>query len=182
MTFQVSVQLATVKHGIHPPLLRKRYFAGTLIAERSRRKERIWMNTLLATKEPSLRLALELLLREEPGINVVGTASETEGLLALIQTARPDLVLLDWDLPGRPCAQVLGTARSANGQPAFIVLGKEASTEQPALAARADAFVLKGDMPEQLLVAVRRARVGAGDGAVAQTRPLCSQPAERRTP
>jgi len=140
------------------------------------------MRVLLGTEQPHLRLALELYLSEEPGVAVVGTASETEGLLALIQTTRPDLVLLDWDLPGLPCAQVLGTARSANGQPSFIILGKEAGTEQPALAASADAFVLKGDMPEQLLAAVRRARARAADGAVAQTRPLGSQPAERRTP
>jgi DNA-binding NarL/FixJ family response regulator len=140
------------------------------------------MNILLATKEPSLRLALELLLREEPGTSIVGTASETEGLLALIQTTHPDLVLLDWDLPGRPCAQVLGTARGANTQPAIIVLGKEASAEQPALAAGAAAFVLSEEPPGRLLAAIRRARARAADGTVAQTRPLCSQPTERRTP
>jgi DNA-binding NarL/FixJ family response regulator len=120
------------------------------------------MNIVLACADLDLRLALAMSLREEPGTNVVGTASETEGLLALIQTTRPDLVLLDWDLPGRPCAQVLGTARSANGQPAFIVLGKEASTEQPALAASADAFVVKGEPPGRLLAAIRRARARQG--------------------
>ena len=51
------------------------------------------MDIVLASQEYDLRLALEMLFREEPGAAVVGTASESEGLLALIQSTRPNLVL-----------------------------------------------------------------------------------------
>ena len=116
------------------------------------------MKIVLASVQSDLRLALEMLFREQPGTDVVGTATETEGLLALIQTTRPDLVLLDCDLPGRPCAQVLAQIQTADCVPAFIILGRKASAEGPLLAAGAGAFVLKGDPPQRLLAAVERVR------------------------
>ena len=116
------------------------------------------MDVVLASAQSDLKLALEMLLREEPGIIIVGTATETEGLLALIQAIHPDQVFLDWDLPGRSCSEVLATAQSANCKPTIIVLGKDAIAKQSALAAGADAFVLKGEPPEQLLAAIRMTR------------------------
>ena len=60
------------------------------------------MEIVLASAQLDLRLALEILLREEPGTRVVGTASEAASLRSLLQASRPDMVLLDWDLPGHP--------------------------------------------------------------------------------
>jgi DNA-binding NarL/FixJ family response regulator len=45
-------------------------------------------------------LALEILLREEPGTDIVGTASEAAGVRSLLQASLPDLVMFDLDLPG----------------------------------------------------------------------------------
>jgi len=114
------------------------------------------MDIVLASQEYDLRLALELLLREEPGAYVVGTASSTQGLLGLIQSACPDLVLLDWDLPGLPSIEVLAEVSSADCRPKIIVLGKDPEARPVALAAGADAFVVKGEPPEQLLIAFRQ--------------------------
>ena len=116
------------------------------------------MDILLASARSDLRFALEVLLREERGVAVVGTATGTEGLLALVETTCPDLVIFDWDLPGRPPAGVLAGARAFDCPPYIIVLGKDRAIEQPALNAGADAFVLRGDPPAQLLAAVRQAR------------------------
>ena len=114
------------------------------------------MDIVLASQEHDLRLALEMLFREQPGAYVVGTASHADALLALIQTARPDLVLLDWDLPGQPLAEVLAQVQSADCIPKIIVLSKDGEARGAALAAGADAFVIKGDPPKQLLVAFRQ--------------------------
>ena len=111
------------------------------------------MDVVLASKEHDLRLALELLLREEPGVYVVGTASHAEALLALVRSACPDLVLLDWDLPGGPLTEVLARVKSTDCIPKIIVLSKDADAEDEALAAGADAFVIKGDPPKRLLAA-----------------------------
>lgn len=116
------------------------------------------MNILLATRHTDARLALELLLSEEPGICIVGTASEPEGLLALIRTTQPDLVVLDWSLPGRPAPTILAEAQRVASQLRFLVLGQDGGMRQRALDVGAHAFVLIGDPPEQLLAALRQVR------------------------
>ena len=114
------------------------------------------MDIVLASQEYDLRLALEMLFREQPGAYVVGTVSHADALLALIQTARPDLLLLDWDLPGQPSIEVLAEVSSADCRPKIIILGKDPEARPVALAAGADAFVVKGEPPEQLLIAFRQ--------------------------
>ncbi len=116
------------------------------------------MDVVLAVCRAHTRLALELALSAEPGMRVVGMASETEGLLALTQTARPELVVLEWGLPGRPTAAVLAEARTRAGQLRFVVLGLDPALRQDALAAGASAFVLVGDPPELLMAALHRVR------------------------
>jgi two-component system response regulator DesR len=118
------------------------------------------VHVVIAIGNPSLRLALELLLSEEPGVEVVGTTSETEGLLALVRTAQPDLVVLDWQLPGRPISDLLSLLQSAEERPKLIVLNGDARVRQRALRAGADAFVTVGDSPNHLLDVFRGLREG----------------------
>jgi DNA-binding NarL/FixJ family response regulator len=117
------------------------------------------MRVLLATKQSDLRLALEVLVGEEPGVTVIGAVSETEGLRALLRITQPDLVLLDWDLPGRPL-DVLSEAHVLDQHPCFIVLGKHSDARQAVLDAGADAFVIQGDPPTDLLSVFRNIRSG----------------------
>ena len=123
------------------------------------------MDVLLAIHHPDLRLAIDLYLREEPGINVVGMASETEGLSALLNTLRPDLLLIDWSLPGRPLVQVLAEGQEPDPPPKIIVLGADDRDMKAALAAKADYFVVKGESPEQLLSAIRHVSSRTGSAA-----------------
>ena len=116
------------------------------------------MKILLATEDPNLRLSLELVLSEEPAVTVAGTASESEGLLALIKSTQPAIVLLDWNLPSRPPADVLAETCCRPESPYLIVLGSSAEDKQTALSAGADAFVVKGDPPDQLLATFRTVR------------------------
>ena len=73
-----------------------------------------------------------------------------------VRKAAPDLVLLDWDLPGQPPANVVAEVASTDPRPRIIVLGKDAGDRQVALAAGADGSVVKGDPPQQLLLALRQ--------------------------
>jgi DNA-binding NarL/FixJ family response regulator len=120
------------------------------------------VDVVLASARSDLRFALEVFLREQPGVVVVGTATGARGLLALIRTTCPDLVILDWGLPGQPLAKVLDEARAHEQPPSTIVLGRDEFDRQPALDAGADVYVQRGDPPETLLVALRQLRSRRG--------------------
>jgi DNA-binding NarL/FixJ family response regulator len=116
------------------------------------------MDVVLASAKSDLRFALEVLLREQPGVSVVGTATGASGLLALIDSTSPDLVILDRSLPGRPWPDLLTAVCAGGARPCLIVLGKDQAARQEALGAGADAFVQLGDPPDSLLEAVEAAR------------------------
>ena len=120
------------------------------------------MRVLIADDQPQVRSALRLLLRQEPDVTVVGEADDVEQALALVDEQRPDLVLLDWELPD---LRVVGPAKPAGDRllPALrahcpgarvIALSGRPEARQAALDAGADVFVSKGDPPERLLEAV----------------------------
>ena len=109
------------------------------------------MNALLAIHQPDLRLAIDLLLREEPGIRVVGVVRDTEALLTLCKTLLPDLLLLEWKLPGKPIAKTLSEIKSIEKVPFVIMLGDYEVDADIAHLAGADAFVEIGWAPNRLL-------------------------------
>ena len=55
-------------------------------------------NVVLAVRDIDLRLSLDLMLRDELNLNVLGTATTLESTLGLIRAERPDIVLLEWSL------------------------------------------------------------------------------------
>jgi two-component system chemotaxis response regulator CheB len=116
------------------------------------------MRVLLASAQFDLRLALEILLREEPGTDIVGTASEAATASSLLQASLPDLLILDWDLPGYAPTLVLAEARRLRHCPQVIVLGRDEGARQEAMPAGADAFFMAGDLPADLMAAIRQSR------------------------
>lgn len=123
------------------------------------------MRILLADDQAQVRSALRLLLTQEPGLSVVGEAAETGVLLAQAEATRPDVVLLDWELPGLQAATPLSILRARCPCLKIIVLSGRPEARQAALAAGADAFVSKGDPPERLLAAVDDYRFSIGTGS-----------------
>ena len=124
------------------------------------------MRVVLAVQHNDLGLALQLYLDAVPGLFVVGTATETASLWALLRTADPDLVILEWDLPGYYAPNhLLVKARQVQRCPTIIVLGRGEGVRQESLAAGADAFVLSGDSPVDLMAAIRESQARYRDGA-----------------
>ena len=112
------------------------------------------MYVLVADDQSRVRSALRLLLEQEPGIQVLGEAVDTTGLLDWVKAACPNLVLLDWELPGLGVDRLLPTLRELCPGLAVIALSGRPEARQAALDAGVDAFVSKGDPPERLLAAV----------------------------
>jgi DNA-binding NarL/FixJ family response regulator len=65
------------------------------------------MQILLADDQKKVRSALRLLLEQQPDLEILGEAVDTTGLLDWVRAAHPDLVLLDWELPGLPAVALL---------------------------------------------------------------------------
>jgi DNA-binding NarL/FixJ family response regulator len=112
------------------------------------------MRVLIADKETQVRSALRLLLEHEEGMTVVGEADNSTDVLAAVQQACPDMVLLDWELPPQGGRTVLSALRAVRPGVVVVALSSRPETRYEALAAGADAFVSKTDPAEQLLVAL----------------------------
>jgi DNA-binding NarL/FixJ family response regulator len=65
------------------------------------------MRVLLADDQLNVRSALRLLLEQETDFQVVGETADATGLLLAVAEKAPDLVLLDWELPGLPPEQLV---------------------------------------------------------------------------
>lgn len=111
---------------------------------------------LLADDQPKVLSALRLLLEQEVEVQVVGEATDTESLLAQAEATHPDLIILDWGIPGLKTTDLLYALRTRYPHASLVVLSGRPEIRQKALAAGADAFVSKGDSPKQLLTTLRK--------------------------
>jgi two-component system invasion response regulator UvrY len=115
------------------------------------------MRILLADHESNVRYGLRVLLEERSEFEVVGEAADAGDLLAQIEAACPDLVLLSWGLPGLAGADLLPALRSACDDLYVIVLSGRPEARRAILDAGANAFISKIESPEQLLAAIASA-------------------------
>ena len=112
------------------------------------------MRILLADDQKKVRSALRLLLEEQPDLEILGEAMDTTGLLDWVKAAHPDLVLLDWELPGLPAVALLPLLHFHQPGLRVIALSGRPEARRAALEAGVNAFVSKGDPPERLLALV----------------------------
>jgi DNA-binding NarL/FixJ family response regulator len=119
------------------------------------------LRVLLADDQLAVRSALRLVLEQEPDVDVVGEVAEAEHLLAEVGLANPDLLLLDWELPGLPTAGLLSALRALCPAIQVVALSGRPEAREPALQTGARAFVCKGDPPERLLAIIDDCRCDA---------------------
>jgi DNA-binding NarL/FixJ family response regulator len=116
------------------------------------------MRVLLADDDPHVRSAVRLLLAGEQGVDVVGECTAAVGLIDQVLSARADVVLLDWDLPGLRAGTELQRLPLAAPGCRLVALSCRPEQQREALRAGAVRFVCKGDAPESLLDALRLLR------------------------
>jgi DNA-binding NarL/FixJ family response regulator len=114
------------------------------------------MRVLIADDQPKVRFALHILLDRQPGINVVGEAEDAQDLLRQAQKTDPDLLLLDWELPGLAKSGLLSALRRVYPNLSVIALSGRTEASHAALASGVNAFVSKVEPPENLLSAIYR--------------------------
>ncbi len=114
------------------------------------------MKVLLADGQAKERALLRWLLAQDSEIYLVGEATEAQDVLAHVQAEHPDLLLLDWELPGLQDTDLLLTLRCLGCPLQVVAFGKGQEAGREAAAAGANAFVSKEEPVEQLLNTVRK--------------------------
>jgi two-component system, NarL family, response regulator NreC len=117
------------------------------------------INIVLADDHEVVRAGLRLLLQGEETMHVVGEAGDVPAALRLVETRRPDVLVLDLNMPGPPSLSVIAEVK---GKCAVVVLTMQSDPAfaREALQAGARAYVLKEAAGAELLTAVRMAAVG----------------------
>jgi two-component system nitrate/nitrite response regulator NarL len=116
---------------------------------------------LLADDHPMIRTALEALLRDTE-YEIVGTAGTGQAALAEVEQLRPDILLLDLQMPGGSGMDVLRHTRALK-RPLKIVLLTAAIDDASLLEAkslRVQGIVLKNSDPAYLLHCLDSVRHG----------------------
>jgi DNA-binding NarL/FixJ family response regulator len=123
------------------------------------------MRVIVADDQVEVRSALKLIMEEKSGLTIIGEVAEAKDLLKLIRVDRPDLILLDWGLPGILAQDLIAVIRSLYPEIRIIVLDSLPQVKKLAISAGVDDFVCKSDPPELLLSALdKHLREKAGTG------------------
>jgi DNA-binding NarL/FixJ family response regulator len=110
---------------------------------------------MIADRRSAVRSAVRLLLEEKLELDVVGEAADRGELLAQLASLQPDIIVLDWELPGMSAEGLCDDLGEPDRRPKVIVLGANQESLRAALACGADAFVSKGEPPKRLLTTVQ---------------------------
>ena len=114
----------------------------------------IQMRILVTGRRVDGRSALQLFLKNQPDLDVVADAADTQTLLTKAEATLPDVILLDWDLCDRPLEELISVLHLLENRPGVILINVTLESKQAAIDAGADAVVLKGDAPKSLLIAI----------------------------
>ena len=120
------------------------------------------LRILLVDDHFVVRLGLADLLSTEPGFEVVGEASDGEEAVNLFLELKPDIVVMDYELPKLDGPQSVAAIRAQNPAARILMLTVSEVEESiwRAVEAGASGYVLKSAPREDIVSAVRS--VGSG--------------------
>jgi len=118
------------------------------------------MRILLADDRVKVRSALQLLLEQESDVQVVGEAGDGSGLLLLAEKEKPDVIMLDWELPGRPIAALLAEVGHLLPAVEVVAMSVHPEARRAAHDAGVASFVSKNAPSEEVLAVLNALRTG----------------------
>jgi DNA-binding NarL/FixJ family response regulator len=120
------------------------------------------IRVVLADDHTLFRDALRELLETDPGCSVVGEAGNSEDALALVADLRPDVLLLDVEMPGVGAPAVVDRLAHSRSRTRVIIVTMHESPEivHDLLERGANAFLVKTIAGEELIAAVHSVNRG----------------------
>ena len=118
-----------------------------LLMERSA----ILRKVLITDDRVTTRKGLRALMLTQPDIQVIGEAADGERAIQFIQKTKPDVVIMDAFMPGMNGLEATRIIKKKWQGIRVVILTLHDGIREEALAAGADAFLVKGCPPEQLI-------------------------------
>lgn len=120
------------------------------------------IRVLLVDDHAVVRKGLRALLEHESRVEVVGEAEDGEQAFRAAERLRPDVVLMDLEMPVVGGIEATRRITAAHPELKVVVLTSHASEEDvfPALKAGAIGYLLKHSAPEEVLQAIQQAYLG----------------------
>lgn len=112
---------------------------------------------VLADDEPDVRRRIRGYLEQEPGVEVVGEASDGPRAIALMRERRPDLALLDSRLPRLNALEIL-SEMGARTLPVVIFMSAGGAREPAAVLRGGSDWIPKPVSQDRLRLALERVR------------------------
>ncbi|GAC1439741.1 MAG: response regulator transcription factor [Terriglobales bacterium] len=105
---------------------------------------------------------IALLLQSQPGMIVVGQCGDGVTAIAMVNTLRPDVALVDVEMPGMDGLEAVRMIREENQTTRLIVLSanSDQNTVREALGSGADGYVVKDGPHRHLLDAIKHTLEG----------------------
>jgi two-component system NarL family response regulator len=125
-------------------------------------EEDVRIRVLTADDHPVVRAGIVAMLAHEPDIDVVAQASNGAEAIALFEAERPDVVLMDLQMPKVDGVSAIRAIRAIDPSARVIALTTydgDADIHR-ALSAGACAYLIKDAMMDQLTAAIRSAAAG----------------------
>ena len=110
---------------------------------------------LIADDNPAIRSALALLLETRLHVRIIAEADSMDTLIEGVRRLSPDIVILDWELPGRPLGDRIAALKTLQPALKVVVTGTQPEIADQALAVQADAYVCTCAQPELVVEAIQ---------------------------
>ena len=119
------------------------------------------IRVIVADDHTVVRTGVRAVLASEPDLSVVAEAADAGGAVAAVITHRPEVLLLDWTLPGDGRSVIERVRREApETRVCVLSMHEDGATVREALGVGALGYVVKGAGIEDLVVALRAVAAG----------------------
>ena len=115
------------------------------------------IRVVLADDHVFVRDGIKSLLENEANVEVVGEATDGLEALKIVESCKPDLLILDIRMPNMTGIEVVEKLRSQNNLVKIVMLSMHESEEYvlKSIKAGADGYLLKGSSKEEFLKALQ---------------------------
>jgi two-component system, NarL family, invasion response regulator UvrY len=116
------------------------------------------VHVFIVEDHPVIRQSYALVLRREADMKICGEADSGEAALLQIPTARPDIVLVDFSLPGMSGLEfVQHLQKTYLTLPTIVISGHEDETFiEEIIAAGATRYIVKEQAAQSLIATIRQ--------------------------